>query len=216
MAKILIVEDEQLINNLIAKHLTLIGHTIESAYDGTTALKLLQEDPPPDLAILDVMLPGMSGFELMKTVRDVPVIFVTAKSTLADRLTGLTLGADDYIVKPFAMQELLARVNTILRRTQRSITSLMIDDVSVDLGSRTVSRHGQPISLTPREFSLLEALILNRNIALSREKLIDLVWTYDYEGDTRTVDVHIQQLRQKLGLKDRIKTIYKVGYRLEL
>ena len=114
------------------------------------------------------------------------------------------------------MQELLARVNTILRRTKRSITSLMIDDVSVDLGSRTVSRHGHPISLTPREFSLLEALILNRNIALSREKLIDLVWTYDYEGDTRTVDVHIQQLRQKLGLKDRIKTIYKVGYRLEL
>ncbi len=215
MARILIVEDEQPINNLIAKNLILTDHTPICVYDGAAALEYLREDPP-DLAILDVMLPGLSGFDLIKAAGDVPVIFVTAKTALEDRLKGLSLGADDYIVKPFAMQELLARVNTVLRRTKRGITVVSIDDLVVDLGSRTVTRGGQPVNLTPREFALLEALIVNRNLALSREKLITMVWTYDYEGDTRTVDVHIQQLRQKLGLKDRIKTIYKVGYRLEL
>lgn len=215
MAKILIVEDERPINNLIAKNLTLTGHTPLCAYDGNTALELLQNDPP-DLAIFDVMLPELSGFELIKLIGDIPVIFVTAKTSLEDRLKGLSLGADDYIVKPFAMQELLARVNIVLRRTKRNISTITIDDLTIDMGGRTVMRDGQAINLTPREFALLEALILNRNLALSREKLITMVWTYDYEGDTRTVDVHIQQLRQKLGWKDRIKTIYKVGYRLEL
>ena len=215
MAKILIVEDEFPINNLISKNLTLTGHECLSAYDGLSAIELIQGSSP-DLVILDVMLPGLSGFDLIKLIGDIPVIFVTARSGLDDRLKGLSLGADDYIVKPFAIQELLARVSIVLRRTKRGDNSISFDGLTVDMGSRKVYRGDEKINLTPKEYALLEVLINHRNLALSREKLISLVWTYDYEGDTRTVDVHIQQLRQKLGLKDRIKTIYKVGYRLEL
>lgn len=215
MAKILIVEDEYPINNLISKNLTLTGHECMSAYDGLNAIELIQS-AKLDLIILDVMLPGLSGFDLIKLIGDIPVIFVTAKSGLEDRLKGLSLGADDYIVKPFAMQELLARVSVVLRRTKRDDNTISFDGLTVDMGSRKVYRGDEKINLTPKEYALLEVLITHRNLALSREKLISMVWTYDYEGDTRTVDVHIQQLRQKLGLKDRIKTIYKVGYRLEL
>lgn len=215
MAKILIVEDEFPINNLISKNLTLTGHECLSAYDGLSAIELIQGSSP-DLVILDVMLPGLSGFDLIKLIGDIPVIFVTARSGLDDRLKGLSLGADDYIVKPFAIQELLARVSIVLRRTKRGDNSISFDGLTVDMGSRKVYRGDEKINLTPKEYALLEVLIKHRNIALSREKLISMVWTYDYEGDTRTVDVHIQQLRQKLGLKDHIKTIYKVGYRLEL
>ncbi len=215
MAKILIVEDEIVINNLIAKHLTLIGHSCYSAYDGVTALRIMRE-MPLDLIILDVMLPGIGGFDLIGHAGEVPVIFVTAKSGMEDKLKGLSLGADDYIVKPFEMQELLARVRIVLRRTKRDANEFVFDGLTVDFDARKVFRAGEPIDLTPKEFSLLEALIKNRNIALSREKILALVWKYDYEGDTRTVDVHIQQIRQKLELKDRIKTIYKVGYRFEL
>lgn len=215
MARILIVEDEYPINNLISKNLTLTGHECLSAYDGLNAIELIQSTKL-DLVILDVMLPGLSGFDLIKLIGDIPVIFVTAKSGLEDRLKGLSLGADDYIVKPFAMQELLARVSIVLRRTKRGENTISFDGLTVDMGSRKVYRGDEKINLTPKEYALLEVLITHRNLALSREKLISMVWTYDYEGDTRTVDVHIQQLRQKLGLKDRIKTIYKVGYRLEL
>ena len=215
LAKILIVEDEFPINNLISKNLTLTGHECLSAYDGLSAIELIQGSSP-DLVILDVMLPGLSGFDLIKLIGDIPVIFVTARSGLDDRLKGLSLGADDYIVKPFAIQELLARVSIVLRRTKRGDNSISFDGLTVDMGSRKVYRGDEKINLTPKEYALLEVLINHRNLALSREKLISMVWTYDYEGDTRTVDVHIQQLRQKLGLKDRIKTIYKVGYRLEL
>ncbi len=215
MAKILVVEDEQIINDLIVKHLCLVGHTCVAAYEGVEALELIREHQP-DLVILDVMLPGLDGFDLVKLVGDVPVIFVTAKSNLADKLKGLSLGAEDYIVKPFEMQELLARVRVVLRRTKRDINEFIIDGLVVDFNARKVFRNGTEIVLTPKEFSLLEALIKNRNIALSREKILRLVWAFDYEGDTRTVDVHVQKLRQKLELKDRIKTIYKVGYRLEL
>ena len=215
LAKILIVEDEYPINNLISKNLTLTGHECLSAYDGLSAIELIH-GMPLDLVILDVMLPGLSGFDLIKLIGNVPVIFVTAKSGLEDRLKGLSLGADDYIVKPFAMQELLARVSVVLRRTKREDTTISFDGLTIDMGSRKVFRGEEKINLTPKEYALLEVLITHRNLALSREKLISMVWTYDYEGDTRTVDVHIQQLRQKLGLKERIKTIYKVGYRFEL
>ena len=215
MARILIVEDEYPINNLLSKNLTLTGHECLSAYDGLNAIEVIQSTKL-DLIILDVMLPGLSGFDLIKLIGDIPVIFLTAKSGLEDRLKGLALGADDYIVKPFAMQELLARVSVVLRRTKRDDSTISFDGLTVDMGSRKVFRGDEKINLTPKEYALLEVLITHRNLALSREKLISMVWTYDYEGDTRTVDVHIQQLRQKLGLKDRIKTIYKVGYRLEL
>lgn len=215
MAKILIVEDEIPINNLISKNLTLTGHTCLSAYDGLSALQLLQRETV-DLIILDVMLPGFSGFDLISLVGTTPVIFVTAKAGLEDRLKGLSLGADDYIVKPFEMQELIARVRVVLRRTKRYDNCISFDDMTIDMDSRKVYRDGTQIKLTPKEYDLLEALVAHRNIALSRDKLIELVWAYDYVGDTRTVDVHIQQLRQKLGLENRIKTIYKVGYRFEL
>ena len=215
MAKILVVEDEQVINDLIVKHLTLVGHVCLSAYEGVEALSLIREYQP-DLIILDVMLPGLDGFDLAKLITNVPIIFVTAKNNLSDKLKGLSLGAEDYIVKPFEMQELLARVRVVLRRTKRDANEFNLDGLLIDFGARKVYRGGEEIVLTPKEFALLETLVQNRNIALTREKILRLVWTYDYEGDTRTVDVHVQKLRQKLGLKDRIKTIYKVGYRLEI
>ncbi|MBQ2253953.1 MAG: response regulator transcription factor, partial [Clostridia bacterium] len=140
----------------------------------------------------------------------------TAKSNLEDKLKGLSLGAEDYIVKPFEMQELLARVRVVLRRTKRDSNEFSFDGLTVDFNARKVFRGEEEIILAPKEFALLEALIKNRNIALSREKILCLVWAFDYEGDTRTVDVHVQKLRQKLELKDRIRTIYKVGYRFEV
>ncbi len=215
MARILIVEDEIPINHLISKNLTLVGHQCESAYDGLSAMELLSRYSP-DLMILDVMLPGLSGFDLIGLVEEIPVIFVTAKAGLEDKLRGLSLGAEDYIVKPFEMQELLARVRVVLRRTRREEHRITFDDVVLDLHSHRVFLSGTPMELTPKEFALLEVLVQNRNIALSREKLIELVWGFDYFGDTRTVDVHVQQLRQKLGLRERIKTVYKMGYRFEL
>ena len=215
MAKILVVEDEQVINDLIVKHLALVGHTCLSAYEGLRALELLRTHEP-DLVILDVMLPGLDGFDLVKLMGDVPVIFVTAKSNLEDKLKGLSLGAEDYIVKPFEMQELLARVREVLRRTKRDSNEFSFDGLTVDFNARKVFRGEEEIILAPKEFALLEALIKNRNIAQSREKNLCLVWAFDYEGDTRTVDVHVQKLRQKLELKDRIRTIYKVGYRFEV
>ena len=215
MAKILIVEDEIPINKLIFKNLSIVGHECTSVYDGDTAISLIN-NTSPDLIILDVMLPGMSGFEVIKFVNDTPVIFVTAKSGLEDKLNGLSLGADDYIVKPFEMQELLARVQMVLRRFKRDRSDIFFDGLRVDFEGRKVYRGEKEIDLTPKEFSLLEVLIKNRNIAMSREKLLNLVWQYDYEGEARTVDVHIQKLRSKLDLKDRIKTMSKVGYRFEL
>lgn len=215
MAKILIVEDEASINHLISKNLTLVGHRCESAYDGTSALQMMHRFSP-DLIILDVMLPEISGFDLIRLAEDIPVIFVTAKAGLEDKLRGLSLGAEDYIVKPFEMQELLARVRVVLRRAKREEHTVSFDNVTMDLNSRKVFLSDMEAELTPKEFALLETLVFNRNIALSREKLIELVWGFDYMGDTRTVDVHVQQLRQKLGLRDRIKTVYKMGYRFEL
>ncbi len=215
MAKILIAEDEHPIRNLIMKNLELVGHRCVGASDGLQALKLMGEISF-DLVILDVMLPGMSGFELITRTDNTPVIFVTAKDSLNDRLKGLGLGADDYISKPFEMQELLLRVRAVLRRTKKDEEKLDFDNISVDFSAKKVFKDGLEVILTPKEFSLLETLILNRNIALTRERLISLVWGYDYEGDTRTVDVHVHQLKSKLGLSQRLKTLYKIGYRFEL
>ncbi|MBQ8216032.1 MAG: response regulator transcription factor [Clostridia bacterium] len=215
MAKILIVEDEQAINDLICLNLRLVGHQCHQCFDGKEALSLL-EGERFDLVILDVMLPGASGFEIVEEIKDTPVIFVTAKGTLEDRLKGLRAGGDDYIVKPFEILELVARVEAVLRRKNRQERVLEFDDLKVDFGSKQVFKGGEEIALKPKEYALLETLLKNRNIALSREKLINLVWEFDYEGDTRTVDVHIQHLRGKLGLQERIKTVYKLGYRFEL
>lgn len=214
MAQILIVEDDQDINDVIARNLNLVGHTYLQAFDGTDAVRLASENAV-DLVLLDVMLPGMDGFEVIKKI-DAPVIFITAKGGLEDKLNGLSLGADDYIVKPFEMLELLARVDVVLRRTQKAATVFHMENVAVNLANRTVTIGGEPIDLSPREYELLEVLIKNQNIALSRDKLLELAWGYDYLGETRTVDNHIQKLRSKLGWEDKIKTVYKLGYRLEV
>lgn len=220
MAKILIVEDEKPIRNLIKRNLELMGHTCMEASDGDEAAEIIMENPF-DLMVFDVMLPGKDGFELLELVRlrlklATPVIFLTAKESIDDRLKGLSLGADDYISKPFVLRELLLRVQAVLRRTMKEEESLFFDDIEVRFSSKKVFRKGLEVCLTPKEYCLLETLILNRNIVLSREKLLTLVWGYNYEGESRTVDVHIRQIRAKLDLKDRLKTLYKMGYRFEL
>jgi len=214
MARILIVEDDHDINELIAKNLKLVGHSCHQVFDGTEAIKVAA-DTDFDLILLDIMLPGMDGFAVLKQIPPTPVIFITAKNGLEHKLNGLSLGADDYIVKPFEMLELLARIEAVLRRTQKDIATFSLGDVGVNLTDRTVNVNGGEVDLSPQEFTLLEVLIRNRNIALSRDKLLELAWGYDYIGETRTVDSHIQKLRNKLGWEDRIKTIYKLGYRLE-
>ena len=214
MAKILIVEDDRHINELIRRNLKLAGHECVCCFDGIQAQEMISERQY-DLILLDVMLSGVSGFELISEIQDTPVIFVTAKGELKDKLTGLSLGAEDYIVKPFEMLELLARVNVILRRSQKEEVT-RVGGVQINLNKRTVEAEGMEVILTPQEYNLLEVLVQNKNIALSREKLLELAWGYDYEGETKTVDVHIQKLRKKLGLEQEIKTITKLGYRLEV
>ncbi len=215
MAYILIAEDEEVINTLIAKNLTMVGHKVMQTYTGTDTLAAINSNEF-DLVLLDVMMPGMSGFEVkQKLDKDTPVIFVTAKQSLTDQLTGLSLGADDYITKPFDMLVLLARVENVLRRTMKNTSVFKINNCTINLNSRSVKVDDVPVSLTLQEFNLLEALVLNRNLALSREKLIELAWGFDFEGDNRTVDVHIQKLRKKCNLEKEIATVYKYGYRLE-
>lgn len=213
MAKILIAEDDRAINNLMAANLRLVGHDCDQCSAGDQALSLAAQNDY-DLVLLDVMLPRMNGFEVMgRLPDDQPVIFVTARTGLDDRLRGLNLGADDYIVKPFEILELLARVENVLRRTRRNSTEFTFRDLRVDLTAHRVFREGVEVNLTPQEYALFEALVINRNLALSRDKLLAIAWGYDYEGETRTVDVHINRLRHKLGLADHIQTVYKVGYR---
>jgi len=214
MALILIVEDDVSIAQIIRKHLSLVGHECKSVHDGEAVFEMLNKHSF-DLVLLDVMLPGMDGFTVMKQIEDIPVIFLTAKNALHDRIKGFKMGADDYIIKPFEMLELQARVEAVLRRTGKACKSFVLADVRVDFESRRVYLKNQLVDCTPKEYDLLEVLITNRNIALSREKLLELAWNYDYEGDTRTVDVHIQKLRKKLALENHIVTVYKMGYRLE-
>ncbi|WP_088186698.1 response regulator transcription factor [Desulfosporosinus sp. FKA] len=215
MARILIVEDEHPINELIYRNLLLVGHDCLQVYDGMAAIEETKKQSF-DLIILDVLLPSLSGFEVLERIRSIPVIFLTAKDGLSDRVKGLNLGADDYIVKPFETLELLARVEAVLRRTQKHTKLFQLVDAEINLESRKAYYQGLPVDLAPREFELLETLILNRNVALSREKLLELAWGYDYIGDMRTVDVHIQKLRKKLGWETCIHTVYKLGYRLEV
>ena len=214
MAHILVVEDETSINDLITMNLTLVGHQTSSAFDGNQALALASANSF-DLVVLDVLLPGLDGFSLLPKLKGTPTIFVTALASLPDRVRGLDLGADDYIVKPFEALELIARVNAVLRRTMRADASFTLGDVTIDFAGRTVTKNGQLVDITPQEFDLLEVLVINRNIALSRDQLLERAWGYDFPGGTRTVDSHIQRLRTKLGWEDAIKTVYKIGYRLE-
>lgn len=215
MAVILIVEDEIAINELIKKNLQLVGHQCTSVFDGKSAISEIQSHPY-DLIILDIMLPGLDGFEVFEKMKETPTIFLTARTSLSDRVKGLSMGADDYLTKPFEMLELLARVEAVLRRTQKNKSSFEVGAVRIDFDGRQVFYKDRHVECTPKEFELVEVLVNNRNIALSRDRLLELVWGYDYEGDTRTIDVHIQKLRKKLRWENVIKTVYKVGYRLEV
>ena len=216
MAKILIAEDEQAINTLIKKNLTLVGHNCVCVFDGEAVFDALEENTF-DLILLDIMMPKMDGFQVFEALQEsIPVIFLTARSAIDDRVKGLRLGADDYIVKPFDMLELQARIETVLRRFNKADTVFVFGDVKVDIASQQVYKDGLFVDVSPQEFLLIETLVKNRNIALSRDKLLEIAWGYDFGGDTRTVDVHIHSLRKKLGWENVIKTVYKLGYRLEV
>lgn len=217
MTKILIVEDEKPISKLIEMSLTSAGYACTCVYDGMAAADLLEEHRY-DLVLLDIMLPGASGYELMDYIRpmDIPVIFLTAKTSVADRVKGLRLGADDYLGKPFEIIELLARVESVLRRYHKTEEVLEAGDLVIDVVSRVVKKNGEVVNLTKKEFDLLVMFVQNRNIALFREKIYENVWESEYTGDSRTVDLHVQRLRRKVGWEDKIKPVYKVGYRLEL
>ena len=214
MTKILIVEDEEAISNLIRMSLQKAGYSCEQAMDGESAADRIAEHTY-DLVLLDIMLPGMNGYELLDYIKttNMPVIFITAMGTLDDKVKGLKAGADDYITKPFEMVELLARVESVLRRYHKSEERIEVDDVIIDIPSRTVTRQGEAVKLTLKEFELHLFLVRNRNIALYRETIYENIWQSEYMGDGRTVDLHIQRLRKKLHWEDRIHTVYKVGYR---
>lgn len=215
LAVILIVEDEIPINELIKRSLQSVGHTCISVFDGKEAIHELSKNEI-DLVLLDIMLPKINGYDTYQQIKGVPTIFLTARNSLSDKVKGLSLGADDYIVKPFEMLELLARVEAVLRRTKNENKTFELGELKVDLVSRQVFLKENSVECTPKEFDLLEVLLTNRNIALSRDQLLELAWGYDYVGDTRTVDVHIQKLRKKLNLEKSIKTVYKYGYRFEV
>lgn len=217
MKKILIVDDEDKIRELIKVNLEIVGYSCFEAEDGNKALELIEKDKP-DLVLLDIMLPGKSGFELVDDFinRNIPVIFLTAKDGTIDKVKGLKLGADDYITKPFDSMELLARVEVVLRRSGKMNETFKYKNLSIDFEERTVLMNNEEVELTAKEFELLEVLIRNKNLALSREKLLEMVWGYEYYGDTRTIDIHIQRLRKKLDLEDSIITVYKYGYRFKI
>lgn len=218
MIKILIVEDEKAISDLIDMNLTDLGYQCTCAYDGMTASDLLEENIY-DLALLDIMLPEVDGYELLEYIRPlgIPVIFITAKAGLNDRVKGLDLGAEDYIVKPFEIVELLARVKVVLRRYHKlDENQVVIKDIRIDSENRTVWKGNHEVELTPKEFELLLLFVRNQNITLFRDKIYESVWETTFTGDTRTLDLHVQRLRKKLGLEDCLKTIYRCGYRLEV
>lgn len=216
MGKLLLVEDEAPIRTLMRMALTTAGYAALEMSDGRTLIETLEQGGI-DLILLDVMLPGEDGFTLLDKIRryQVPVIFVSARSQLADKVQALQAGADDYITKPFEMMELLARVESVLRRTGRKNSVLKFQNLTIDEDQRQVYGPAGVIELTPKEFDLFVFLIRNRNIALYREKILEKVWHDDYEGTTRTVDMHIASLRKKLGLSKQIVSVYKIGYRLE-
>lgn len=216
MIKILIVEDERPISDLIKINLTDAGYECTCAYDGLEAANIL-ESHNFDLILLDIMLPEIDGYELLEYIKplDIPVIFLTAKSALNDRVKGLTLGAEDYIVKPFEIVELLARVNVVLRRYNKSAAILQFEDIIIDPENKIVKKGNNILDLTPKEFDLLVMFVRNVNITLFRERIYESIWESEYYGDTRTLDLHIQRLRKKTGLEHKLKTVYKVGYRLE-
>lgn len=216
MARICIVEDDPHIARMIEATLSIGGYESRICGDGLQAVEEILKGHY-DMVLLDVMLPGMDGFEIIGHIRtkEIPVIFLTAKQEVSDKVKGLRLGAEDYIVKPFEAVELLARVEVVLRRTNRGKTQICYGDITVNLDEHVVKKGGEPVSLTPKEFDVLVFFLQNTDIALSRERLLSAVWGYEFAGETRTVDIHVQQVRRKMGLQRQLITIPKLGYRLE-
>ena len=216
MIKILIVEDEEPINNLIRMNLTKAGYQCKCAFDGQEAADMMAAEKF-DLFLLDIMLPKINGYELLEYAQtlNTPVIFITAMGTVENKVKGLKKGADDYISKPFEIVELLARVETVLRRYNKAEKIIKILDIEVDTESRTVMQNGQQVILTLKEFELLLLFIRNKNIALYRDVIYESVWDGEDMGESRTVDLHVQRLKRKLHWENKIVAVYKVGYRLE-
>jgi len=216
MQTVLIVEDEHAISNLIYVNLKEEGFRCICAYDGEQAADLIESERY-DLILLDIMLPEIDGYELLEYIKPLgtPVIFITAKGTVDDKIKGLKLGADDYLVKPFQIGELTARVEAVMRRYGKSEKQLVFKDVTICTDSRKVTKSDRIIDLTVKEFDLLLELVRNKNVALYRNRLYEKVWQDEFIGETRTLDSHIQRLRKKLGWEDCIKTVFRIGYRLE-
>ncbi|MCC6146458.1 MAG: response regulator transcription factor [Anaerolineaceae bacterium] len=222
-AKILIIDDESSIHTVLSAYLKAEGYEFKSAYDGITGLAAARSFKP-DIIVLDVMLPGMDGIELLANLRrdsNVYVIMLTARSEETDKIVGLSVGADDYLTKPFSPRELVARIKAALRRLQNPTgntgenTVLNFVHLRIDIAARRVWVDENLIDLTPVEFDLLVVLAQHQSMVLSREQLLEKIWGYDYFGDTRVVDVHIGHIRQKLGSECMIETIRGVGYRFE-
>ncbi len=222
MPKILVVDDEPGILNIVTSYLKAEGYEVYTATDGPAALKSAKAYKP-DILILDLMLPGLDGLEVLSRLRresDVYVILLTARTEETDKIVGLSVGADDYVTKPFSPRELTARVKAAFRRLQAGAgagigkSPLVFRHVTIDMAARQITVDGKPVELTAIEFDLLAALAENRGRVLSREKLLEKVWGYDFFGDTRVVDVHLGHVRQKLGL-EVIATVRGVGYRFE-
>lgn len=214
--RILIVEDERPISDLIKMNLEDEGYQCTCAYDGLSAANILEEQFF-DLILLDIMLPHIDGYELLDYIKPlhIPVIFLTAKAALKDRVKGLNLGAEDYIVKPFEISELLARINVVLRRYHKNEQILAFHNLIIDLDKHYVTRENELIDLTPKEFELLVYFVRNKDIVLHRDAIYEAVWETEYDGNTRTLELHIQRLRKKTGLEKHLKTLYKSGYRLD-
>ena len=220
--RILVAEDERSLNRVITKQLSAAGYSVDSSFDGEEAYDFLSS-ADYDAAVLDIMMPKTDGIALVKKIRNegnhIPVLFLTARDSVDDRVNGLDSGADDYLIKPFALEELLARIRVMVRKNSSHKTSVIkIDDLTVNTANRSVSRAGKPIILSAKEYELLRYLAINSGIVLSREKIENHIWNFDYEGGTNVVDVYIRYLRKKLddGFDRKlIHTVRGAGYMLK-
>lgn len=216
MVRILAVDDERPITELLRVSLTRAGYQCVCAYDGVEAANLIEKENF-DLILLDIMLPGIDGFELMDYIRTtgIPVIFLTAKNAVSDRVKGLRMGAEDYIIKPFDILELQARVEGVLRRHGKLQTVIEIGDLQINTVSMQVMRSGEEVVLTRKEYDLLLLFARNLGVVLSKNTIYERVWGGEYPENTRTVELHVQRMKKKVGWDDRIKPVYGMGYRLE-
>lgn len=216
MINILIIEDDVNIAKMIKATLSIVNYNGFCCYNGKDGVEKAMKNEY-NLILLDVMLPEMNGFEVMENIRScgTPVIFLTAVQDVADKVKGLRLGAEDYIVKPFEALELLARIDVVLRRSHKTQNKLNYYDISVDIEKHVITKAGKPIQFTPKEFDVFVYFLQHQDIAISRERLLSNIWGYEFEGESRTVDIHVQQVRRKIGLQNKLITIPKLGYRLE-